>query len=253
MEEQLKKLVNRAEPKKEFNLIISKRSTRIQTNFEPPLVFPTESCYYEMALTKLETYYSFPNIKSINNKLKVSFDSGKSWKMITIPIGSYEIDAINRTLQRLFKENGGKDEMIKLFPNRNTLKCVLQIKKKECQIDFRVKDCVRSVLGFDAKLYKFGRHESEHLVDIMSVNSILVNCDIIGASRINGIEAPVIYNFFPNVSPGEKIIEEPKNLIYVPVTLGIISRMTCWLTDQDKNALDLRGEKLTISFHLKSC
>ena len=141
------------------------------------------------------------------------------------------------------------------FPEGN-LYCgtrILHIKKKECQIDFAVVDCVRSLLGFDAKIYKFGRHESEHLVDIMSVNSILVNCDIIGASRINGIEAPVIYNFFPNVSPGEKIIEEPKNLIYVPVTLSIISRMTCWLTDQDKNDLDLRGEKLTISFHLKSC
>ena len=87
----------------------------------------------------------------------------------------------------------------------------------------------------------------------MSVNSILVNCDIIDASRVNGIEAPVIYNFFPNVSPGEKIVEEPKNLIYVPITLGIISQMTCWLTDQDKSDLDLRGEELTISFHLKSC
>ena len=59
------------------------------------------------------------------------------------------------------------------------------------------------------------------MVDIMNVNSILVHCDIIGASRVNGIEAPVIY---------------------------VISHMT----DQNGNELDLRGEKLTITFCMKA-
>ena len=48
--------------------------------------------------------------------------------------------------------------------------------------------------------------EIENLVDIMSANSILVRCDIIGTSRVNGIEAPVIYNFFPNAAPGDNIV-----------------------------------------------
>ena len=189
--------------------------------------------------------------------MKISIDKGVTWKLISIPIGCYEISAINRTLQRLIAaaEVGGKSEMICLSPNTNTLKCILDIKDENCQIDFAVKDQsgLRTVLGFDAKIYKHGRHESEHLVDIMSVNSILVNCDIIGAARLNGVEAPVIYNFFPNVAPGDKIVETPMNLTYVPITLNIISRMTCWLTDQDGNELDLRGEKLTISYHLKAC
>lgn len=257
MEEQLEKIVKRIEAKSKFKVIvsgpISADKRNIRTQFEPPLVFSTEACNYEMALTRLETYYSFPNINTTNNQLKISFDDKKTWKVITIPTGCYEIESINTTLQQLIKENGGEADTVKLSPNRNTLKCMLKIKKKSCFIDFKIVNCIRTVLGFDAKIYGIGLHQSQHLVDIMSVNSILVNCDIIGASRVNGVEAPIIYSFFPNVSPGEKIIVEPRNLIYVPVTLSIISHMTCWLTDQNKRHIDLQGEELTIAFHLKAC
>ena len=107
------------------------------------------------------------------------------------------------------------------------------------------------MLGFNAKIYKRGRYESENLVNILSVNSILVHCDVIGASRVNGVEAPVIYNFFPDVSPGEKIVSQPQHLIYMPLTMNIISRMTCWVTDQNGKELDLRGEELTLTFHVR--
>ena len=42
-------------------------------------------------------------------------------------------------------------------------------------------------------------------------------------------------------------------VIYLPVTLNVISQMTCWLTDQQGKALDLRGEEVTITFHIKAC
>ena len=111
------------------------------------------------------------------------------------------------------------------------------------------KNCVR----FQCKIYTQGRNESEHLVDIMHINSILVHCDIVSRSRLNGIEAPIIYSFFPNVSPGEKIVETPKNLIYMPITAKVISSITCWLTDQDGKAIDLRGEKLSIALNIRTC
>ena len=111
----------------------------------------------------------------------------------------------------------------------------------------------RLILQLKIACDKRGRHESENLVDIISVNSILVHCDIIGASRVNGTEAPVIYNFFPNVAPDDKIVSTPRNLIYVPITLNVISHMKCWLTDQSGNELDLRGEELTITFYTKAC
>ena len=253
MEEHLQKLVEHAEPKPRYNIIVTGSTSKLQTVFSPPLVFAGGSCHYEMALMRLETYYSFPNINGRNNTVHISIDKGSTWKSIKIPIGCYEIKAINKVLQRLIVDAGGKADKIVLSPNNNTLKCILNIKDANYQIDFAVENSLRTVLGFNARIYKHGRFESENLVDIMSVNSILVHCDIIGASRVNGIEAPVIANFYPNAAPGDKIVYTPKNLIYVPITLNVISQMTCWVTDQNGNDLDLRGEELTITFYMKAC
>ena len=99
--------------------------------------------------------------------------------------------------------------------------------------------------------YGVGRHASEKLVYIMNVNSILVHCNIIHSSYMRGQHAPAVYNFFLNAAPGQKILEAPHNLIYLPVTVDVISSLSVWLTDQDGEHLDLRGEKLPIRFHLR--
>ena len=64
-------------------------------------------------------------------------------------------------------------------------------------------------------------------------------------------QAPVAYNLFPNAAPGQKILEAPHNLIYIPVTVDVISTLPVWLTDQHGELLDLRGEELTRRFHLR--
>ena len=254
MEEQLQKLVGYAEPKPSQLIIVSGKDSRLETSFNPSLDFP-KSYPYEMALCRLETYYSFPNIDATNNTVNVSRDNGSNWMTITIPTGCYEIKAINNVIQRFIKKAGGKADVINLSPNPNTLKCVLNIKEEASgyEVDFNVNNSLRSVLGFNAKRYKSGRHESENLVNIMNVNSILVHSNVVGASRVNGIEAPIIYTFFPNVAPGEKIVSTPLHLIYLPLMLNTISHMTCWVTDQNGRDLDLRGEELTITFHIKAC
>ena len=46
--------------------------------------------------------------------------------------------------------------------------------------------------------------------------SILVQCDLVGGSYLNGEEVPVIHSFFPSVDPGDKIIERPVEYICDP-------------------------------------
>ena len=48
------------------------------------------------------------------------------------------------------------------------------------------------------------------MVNILTINSILVNIDIICGSYVNGSTQPTIYSFFPDVSSGYKIIENPR-------------------------------------------
>jgi len=251
----LKSIANHVEPKPSYYMTVSGKSSLIHTNFNPPLVFPS-GCHYEIACCGVETYYSFPNIDDDDNKVQVSFDEGKSWMQLEVPKGCYNITSINIVLRRLIKDKkSDKKDYFCLKPDHASLQCIITLKK--IWLDFRGdKGSLRTVHGFDQKIYKDdegGRHVSEHIVNILRVNTVLVHCDVVKLSRRNGIPSPIIYNFFPNVAPGYKIVDKPKNLIYLPLTLNIISQMTCWLTDQDDNALDLRGEELSLTFHIKAC
>ena len=141
-----------------------------------------------------------------------------------------------------------EDYYINISANSNTLKSIL-ILEKDYQVDFNHQNSLAKVLGFTGVKYTEGFHESENVVNILSINSILVN--IISGSYVNGTTKSTIYSFFRKVSPGYKIIESPVNLVYLPLTLDTIDRLTVSITDQDDHLLNLTNEKLTIRFHIR--
>jgi len=149
------------------------------------------------------------------------------------------------------KRNGHNHDAVKITANTNTLKSVIEI-QGDFQVDFRARNLISSVLEFRNQVYKEGIHESESVVvNILSINSILVNVGVIGGSYVNGRTQNTIYSFFPNVSPGFKIVENPRNLVYLPVILDKINNMETVVTDQNEKQLNLRGENLTIRYHLR--
>ena len=143
-----------------------------------------------------------------------------------------------------------EDYYVNISANSNTLKSVL-ILEKDYQVDFNHQNSLAKVLGFTNAKYTGGFHESENVVNILTINSILVNIDIIAESYVNGKTKNTIYFFFPKVSPGYKIIETPINLVFLPITLDTIDRLELSITDQDDHLLNLRNEKLTIRFHIR--
>ena len=271
MESALEKLVTikgkverNTSSKSSFYVLLSKKSAKIRTRFNP-LIELDAGKKYEMSLLNLETYYSFPNIDATNNHFRYSpnvevrsgdDDDDETWTDVFIPEGCYEIADINDYIQRTMKENGHYDTVnneyyISLQPNSNTLKLVLNI-APNYRVDFLSPiNSIRTVLGFAQQLYNEGYNESEEKVNIINVNSLRVTSDIIGGSYTNGTVGNVIYSFFPNVGPGYKIIEVPHNLIYLPITLRTISSMETKLTDQNGTLLNLRGEELSIGFHIR--
>ena len=138
---------------------------------------------------------------------------------------------------------------IEISANTNTIKSEMII-NNNCEVEFRRYNSINSLLGFDSKHYSSGLHESENMVNILTINSLLVNIDIISCSYVNGSTQSTIYSFFPDVSPGYKIIENPDNLLYLPTTATTIHSITIWLTDQNGNELNLRGENLSMRLHL---
>jgi hypothetical protein len=180
MEENLGKLVEYTIPGDEQCFVISDSKSRMYTRYDPPMEFLASDAGFEMALTRLETFFSFPNINSSNNCIRISIDGGKNWLDLKIPIGSYNIDGINEALQRLLPDKSNdavtKGPYVVLSGNKYTLKCVLEIMKDSTIVNFDVENSIQSVLGFEKKKYKGGkRYQSENKVNILSVNSILIS------------------------------------------------------------------------------
>ena len=252
--ELLEKIAKNTEHKTSFQIIVSDNKSSFNTGFNPKLELDRDKVY-EIALVNLETYYSFPNIDETNNVFVYSPDNGNSWVKIKNPEGSYEIDDINNTIQQEMEKRGhhdpiNEDYYINISANYNTLKSVL-ILEKDYQVDFNHQNSLAKVLGLTNAKYSEGFHESENVVNILSINSILVNIDIISGSYVNGTTKNTIYSFFPKVSPGYKIIETPVNLLYLPIMLDTIDRLGVSITDQDDHLLNLRNEILTIRFHIR--
>ena len=112
------------------------------------------------------------------------------------------------------------------------------ILKINYQVDFRRYESINSLSRFQSKLHTSEFNESENMVNILIINSLLVNIDIILGSYVNGSTKPTIYLFFSNVSTGNKIIENPHNLLYLSITSDTIYIFTIWLTDKKGNELN---------------
>ena len=99
MEELLKQIVNNAEPKRSFSIVVSDNKTRFKIWLKPPIQLGKKKDY-EIALKNLKTYYSFPNIDRSNNCVSDSPGANAPWVEIIIPEGSYHVEDINDFIQR---------------------------------------------------------------------------------------------------------------------------------------------------------
>ena len=210
---------------------------------------------YEIALINLETYYSFPNTDRSNSCFTYSPNLDSLWFDIIIPESSYHVEDINVFIQREMRKNShyhkaNDNDNIEISANTNTLMSEMFL-KSNYEVDFRKYKSINSLLGFDSNLYTSGFHESENMINILTINSILVSIDIISGSYVNGSTQPTIYSFVSDVSSRYKIIENPHNFLYLPITADTIHSITIWVTDQNGNELNFWGENLSMRFHLR--
>lgn len=239
-------------------LILSSNTTDFTTSFSNPIQL-NQNNQYEAALLSIDTYNSIPNITDTNNKFMYSNDKGITWKTLTLSKGSYELQAINDEIQRQMIINGDYDSekneyYIIISANTSELKSIINITNESYLVAFR-ENSIGPILGFPSpfSLIGYGYNKSQEIVNITKVNLVLINTDIISGSYVNGNQSPVIYSFNPNkVSPGYKLDERPNpKLIYYPVNSLSINSIRIWLTDQNNNPIDLRGETVTVTVHLR--
>lgn len=250
IKEYLKQIANNTSPKLSNQIILKSDKTEFNTEFPSPIELNNDKSY-EIALVNLETYYSFPNVHKHNNVLFYYTPNDPSTpQKVVIPIGSYEIEALNEEIKKQIAKNRGDPNLIDIEQNNATLKCLMKI-KPGYKIEFKGNRSLKQLLGFRKKQYNAGNHIAENIVEIISVDAILIHINIITGSYVDGETTPVIYSFYPNVSPGYKIVENPKNLIYLPVNTKTIKNIKVKVTDQNSELINLRGEEIILKFHLK--
>ena len=96
----MKEVLVRRKPKNSFTLVVLQNSANIKTTFNPPLHLQANRDY-ELAMVNLETDYSIADIRKDNNSFKWSVDDGKTWTVIHLPTGCYELRAINAEIARI--------------------------------------------------------------------------------------------------------------------------------------------------------
>lgn len=270
-----------------FTLSLSGNSSILTTSYFPPIDLTDGE--YVCGLIDLQTFNAIPNVDINNNRFHFAHGTGQSLpfvgensisetgnqhltdveyekiilnnievpivkfgsiyydsKEIEIPVGSYEINDICQFLKIALEKDSIKFE---LRVNKNTLKCEVICSQP---IDFSGKNSIGSLLGFSARILKPNVvHESDIPVNIFRVNALRLECNITTGAYINNMLAHTIHEFYPDVPPGYKIIEVPRNVIYLPVAVKTIHTLTIKIVDQNNQLVNFCGETITIRIHIR--
>ena len=230
----------------DLQIVLSGDRADFTTNFEPAIILD-EGERYVASLINLETLHSFPNVETgINDTFKFSEDRGVTWRTVQFREGSYSLDNLAGVIR-----HATGDAALSLVPDVASGVVEMRVNGLDLWVDF--KDDATSVgpmLGFDAVVYAAGLHTSSKPVRIVKVNSILVNCDIVGNSYVDGRPQATLYSFYPAVEHGCKIVETPFSPVWLPVVKSHIYTVRVWLTDESNRPLNLRGEKITLRLNI---
>lgn len=224
-----------------YTFTLTGRESTLDAYIQPPIVLEEEE-EYAIALINFESFNSIPNIDHTNNKFYLANDLKHP---IEIPTGSYEIEDINNYLHQQLQKRGIS---LSIFGDNNTLKTRV---KCDHLVDFTPKDSIAKILGFENKPLSSLESTSENPADIFKVNAICIECNLVSGSYLNNHEVHIIHQLFPNVPPGVKIVENPTNLIYLPVTTRVIDYISIQIVDQDGDLVNFRQERVTVRLHLK--
>jgi hypothetical protein len=231
-------------------------SSVLSADFYPPIELDIYS-RYGLGLHGFYSYNSILNIDEKNNIIGFKFMEGSPTTFVQIPPGAYELDEINKAIQKIIEpiikhNNKNIDDPFMLTANNNTLKCEIRSK---FAFDLTHKHSLASVVGFENKLYHANiGYESTFPVDIMKVRIIRIDCNIISGAYMNGEEAHTLFEFDIDVEPGFKITKEPQNIIYMtirPEGCQFIDNITLRILDDNGALVDFRGEKLIVKLELK--
>ena len=224
-----------------YTLTLKATSSILRASYFPPIDL-SNGLDWSIALINFEAYNSIYNVTDSNNKLHLDND-----EVVEISPGIYDIQDLILAIKKAVKG-------IDLRVDANTLKT--EISTREHSINFTKEGSLGPLLGFAKTQYlEKNPHEiykSKYAFNIQPVSTICVECNIATNAYLNNSLKHTIFEFFPKVGPGKKIIEEPTNPIYLPVIVQTLDYLECRITDQNDKLIDFHGDEIVLRLHLKN-
>lgn len=243
-----------------ITVTLTGNSSTLSANFYPEIELD-DRFEYSCSLLDFHTYNYIPNVHEKNNRLEYTLNGDTS--VLEIPIGSYEIASLIKYINRYFTK---RSLYFELYSNTNTFKCSIKC-DANMTLHLSRPNSIGKLFGFDAvdlaemvenadiaegsEVASDSYYEADDPVNIQSLNTIRIDCDLTTGSFHNGKSTHTIYEFSPSVDPGYKITEQPRNLIYLPIVRKRISTVNVRILSQNGELVDFRGETITCRFHIK--
>lgn len=242
-------------------------SSKLRCSIFPEVIL-NETSDYSCALLELTTYHSIPNINQSNcsflfyavpdknehDKFHPSDGANPDFMQeFKIPTGSYEAHEILDYIKRFIARYNFSFEYT---IDKNTFKTKIKCSTAIYVGDLYPENVLRKIFGFQKSdksiLSKDIECVSDSIIKIASQDVVRVECNIVSGSYVNGKSSHTIHEFATNkVDVGYKIIERPKNLIYLPIVSKRLNYIEISLVDQNGEPIDFRGETVTCRIHIK--
>ena len=244
-------------PREEIiQFIVSGSGSDVETVLPAPLKIPDEAIVSEIGLRSFSMYNSIPNVDMTNRNLLFKVPSSNNWVKVAYPVGAYELKAVAEHLyewvENRYPEIKKASDEFEIQANEATSKCVVVFKKDGYGINFDTENSIGPLLGWGSqKRQGRGIYPAPEIVNISTVSTILFNTNISQMNFINGVSQPYIFSCNVNVPPGFRLAREISEVVYKKLNTRSISSIRVWLTDSSGAAINIRGEKLTVSLSLR--
>lgn len=200
----------------------------------------------QVLMHKATTYEGGLPYFTVNNDINITINYTD---VIELPMGSYEIVDIAKKVNELLG-NVLEDFKFSIKVDKNTQKCIIETTHI---LYFDKEDSIGSILGFSNNrvIKPDTLYTSDFMIKISRVNVIKIECNIVEGSYSNNNPGHTIHEFYPTVETGYKIVEVPRNVIYLPIRVRSIHDIRVRIVDQYNELIDFRSELITLRVHIK--
>ena len=180
----------------EHMLIVMDKSTHEQHLSQP---LQTNKKQFKIAVTFPTGYNVIFNVTNENNKFyfRKTITNEGGFIKITIPSGIYEIEILNNEIRRIVINEEHYTEANYPFtikPIFSTLGSIIEVSPQGPIISFMFADCIRDLLGFNARTLYEEYNLSINPVDILSFDKNFRECGIAQGMIFKGRKIIIIHN-----------------------------------------------------------